>query len=59
MPVLVNGKSLDRARSVTGEVVLFSGLVDDGGWSQDQSQEMHRTSLNCLVLVPHFMDILL
>ena len=26
-----NGKSLERAGSVTREVVLCSGLVDDGG----------------------------
>ena len=26
-----NGKSLERVGSVTGEVVLCSGLVDDGG----------------------------
>ena len=30
-----NGKSLERAGSVTGEVVLRSGLVDNGGCSQD------------------------
>ena len=56
---LLNGKSLDRAGFVTEEVVLCSVSVDDGGCSQDQSQEMHGTSLYCLVLVPHFMDILL
>ena len=28
--VLLNGKSLERAGSVTEEVVLCSGLVDDG-----------------------------
>ena len=29
--VACNGKSLERAGSVTGEVELCSGLVDDGG----------------------------
>ena len=32
---LVNGKSLERAGSITEEVVLCSGLVDDGECSQD------------------------
>ena len=30
MAEIDNGKSLERAGSVTGEVVLCSGLVDDG-----------------------------
>ena len=31
MPKVLNGKSLKRVESVTEEVVLCSGLVDDGG----------------------------
>ena len=52
------GKSLERNESVTGDVVLGSGLVDNGGCSQDQSQGIHKTSLYYLVLVPHIMGIL-
>ena len=39
--------------------MLYSGLEDDGGCSQDKLQEMHRTSLYCLVVVPYFISILL
>ena len=31
MVITYNGKSLERPGSVTGEMVLCSGLVDDGG----------------------------
>ena len=53
-----NGKSLEQAGSVTGEVVLSSGLVDAGRCSQDSSQQMHGTSLYYRLLVPHIMGIL-
>ena len=49
-----NGKSLERARSVTGEVVLCSGLVDDGRCSQ----EIHGTSFYHYLTVPHVKRIL-
>ena len=51
------GKSLERAGSVTGEVVLFSGLVDDG--HAGLSQEIHGTSFYYYLSVPHIMGILL
>ena len=50
-----NGKSLGRAGSVTEEVVLSSGLMDGGRWSQDYCIEPR-----CyLVSVPQLMGILL
>ena len=54
---LCNGKPLERAGSVTGEVVLCLGLVDAGGVGL--SQEIHGTSFfHCYLLVPHIMGIL-
>ena len=41
-----------------GCLVLCLVWVDGGRWSQDFSQEMHRTLLNYLVLVSKLMGIL-
>ena len=53
----LHGKSLERAGSVTEEVVLCSGLVEDGG-AHRLSQEIHGTSFHHYLLVPHIMGIL-
>ena len=45
-----------RQGSITGEVVLCSGLVDDG--RADLSQEIHGTSFCYYLSVPHIMGIL-
>ena len=51
-----NRKSLERTESVTGEVVLCLGLVDDG--RAGLSQEIHETSFYSYLLAPHIMGIL-
>ena len=43
-----NGKSLERAGSVTEDVVLCSGLVDGGRWSQDYCRR--RIGSRCIIL---------
>ena len=51
-----NERSLERTGSVTGKVVLCSGLVDEG--RAGLSQEIHGTSFSYYLSVPHITGIL-